>query len=387
MQKKVLLVTQYLGFGGLERMILNLAVGLKEQGWTPVVFVYDTAPGADHNTLKPLLREKQIRVVETSKGPGFSFRVLFRLVRIIWKERPTAIHSHDIGALIYSALAKIFSLKNPRLVHTQHSLTHHSLHPRYVLYDRIFFRIADRVALVSPHLAQLYEKLGVPGRLFTTISNGVDFLGSPAASNQPLILRRQQLLKRDCPDASRAIRTDLQWILYLARLHPGKGQEHALRAWGHLDAKVRSRCQLLVIGAETYPNVSKKLSEQIQKLPDAENVHLLGPTQFPLDWLGVADLYLSCSEHEGMPLGPIEAAGSGVTTVLSDIPGHQLLKNLATLVPYQHPETVAQAITEGLKLGNGEPTGPNSKNWASGEELRNHYSIFSMSRAYEKLYG
>ena len=384
--RKILFVTQYLGMGGLERMILNLATGLQAQGLVPMVFVYDSAPNM-HRNLKELFEQRQIPVIEITKGKGFSFRVLKELIQLIWKEKPVALHSHDIGALIYSFLAKIFSLRNPKLIHTQQSLTHHALHPRYVIYDKLFFRGANRVVVVSDHLAHQYKKLNLPARLFTSIPNGVEFSNAPLSSVDQLLDRREHLLKRDFPSMANQVIVSHPWILYLARIHPGKGQPHALLAWAQLTAAARQSTQLLVIGAETYPDYLSELIEKARNLPDRQNIHFMGPTEQPQDWLSVADLYLSCSEYEGMPLGPIEAVGSGVTTLLSDIPGHQLLKNHAILMPNLDPVATALAIEQQLNALKQKPSGPTEENWINTKELRTQYSVKTMADRYEKLYG
>src|SRR5665213_849519 len=100
--KKVLMLTQYIHMGGLERMIFNLSTSLKAQGeWEPQVFVFDQIPGADaENDLGPAFASAGIPVSSFLKPPGFSMRTVFNICRKLSNENISVIHTHDLGPLI-----------------------------------------------------------------------------------------------------------------------------------------------------------------------------------------------------------------------------------------------------------------------------------------------
>jgi hypothetical protein len=107
--RKILMVTQYLGLGGLERMVLNLATSLKaDLQWEPQVFVFDHDKHSDTNEhLGPAFESEGIRVVYFSKRPRFSVRAVLKIVGIVFRDDISVIHTHDLGSLIYGACAKI----------------------------------------------------------------------------------------------------------------------------------------------------------------------------------------------------------------------------------------------------------------------------------------
>ena len=67
-------------------------------------------------------------------------------------------------------------------------------------------------------------------------------------------------------------------------------------------------------------SISKK------KYPSIKNfliLLLLLDREFVIEALGEADIFISLSKGEGMPLAVLEAMGAGCYTILSDIPSHK----------------------------------------------------------------
>ena len=154
--------------------------------------------------------------------------------------------------------------------------------------------------------------------------------------------------KQVCPGLSPDFYT-AQWILCLARLHPGKGQDIALKVWRELPETVRTGLVLFFVGQETQVGYREILQEDIRRAPHSERIILAGPSEHPQDWIQCADLFLSGSLHEGMPLAPLEAVGAGLPVLLTRIEGHQFLKPWASLFD---PETPEEGAKETLAILN-----------------------------------
>jgi len=116
-----------------------------------------------------------------------------------------------------------------------------------------------------------------------------------------------------------------RWMLCLARLHAGKGQDLVLDIWRALSKEARAELSLFFVGQETQAGYREYLDQKILDLPDRERLFIAGPSEHPQDWIQASDLFISGSLLEGMPLAPLEAAGSGLPTILSDIEGHREL--------------------------------------------------------------
>jgi glycosyltransferase involved in cell wall biosynthesis len=127
------------------------------------------------------------------------------------------------------------------------------------------------------------------------------------------------------------------------------------------------------------------LTTQAQGLPDSDRILFLGATSEPFTWLNVADIYISCSEYEGMPLSCIEAVGSGLPTILSDIPGHAFLSEYATLFDLKSPSDGAAHLSR-LVEGSSISATSLQDNWNKVEQLRNTFAFKTMVTRYMELY-
>lgn len=388
----VLLLTQYLGLGGLERMILNLARGLRDTGaWAPRVFAYDLRPGVP--SLRGELAASGIPVVALSKPGGFSPGVVVRLVAEILRHRVRVIHSHDLGALIYAVLAKLLCLGTVRVVHTQHSFIHlEKKIGRYRLYERFFSRFADELVTVSDGLRDRYGEVGIEPARVRVIPNGVEYPGRPAISAAERREARLAAIERMSgadPGAAEALRAALDeiWVLCMARIHPRKGQEHVAALWRRLEPARRAGARLVFVGQQTHPGALDSLRAAFAGLGDPSSAVYAGFTHRPSDWLLAADVYVSGSEVEGMPLGPLEALGSGLSTLVSEIPGHSMLPPAAARFSLDDPEGGARALAALIDPLRGDASESRARAWAGGREARERFGIPVMTERYRRLYA
>lgn len=375
--RRVLILTQQIALGGLEKMILNLSRGLKQAGeWEPHVFVYDDV--LDEPGLHQDFEVAGIPLIAQTKPRGFSFRAVRDIVRYAREHSIRVIHSHDMGALIYAVAAKILSFGRLKIVHTQHSFIHLAKAKRYRYYERIFTFFVDEVNTVSQALWEQYRTLGMDPSRIKVVSNGVEFPEGPTIQSEEKSLLRLKLLDRDAEKI---------WVLCMARIHPKKGQDQVLEIWKHLDPELRSRALLIFVGSETFPGALTELQKRIADQPDPESVVYAGFTLRPLDWMRASDLFVSGSEFEGMPLGPIEALGAGLDTVVSDIPGHESLGERATRFPLSQPETGARVLEDRIRNFENSVHEERQRAWTRGGEIRGLYGVSLMAKNYSELYG
>jgi glycosyltransferase involved in cell wall biosynthesis len=102
----------------------------------------------------------------------------------------------------------------------------------------------------------------------------------------------------------------------------------------------------------------------------------------PQDWLLAAGAYLSCSDFEGMPLGPIEAAGAGLPCVLSRIPGHEVLASASFGFELHQPADGARALETALAAAQGD----HGTRIETAQALRARFSLEAMADTYVALY-
>ena len=389
---RVLMVVPHVGVGGLERMVLSLCRTLKQHGtYDPVLFAFDHDPQSTYQNLLPELQAAQIPVHTMHKGPGFSFGVVREILRICRQEHISIIHSHNLGSLMYASLAASVRRHQLRLVHTQHSFMHLRERWRYGWYERVFNRLADCISAVSEDTKLEYVRLGFRPDQVTLIPNGVQLSEAPVLTVEERQAHRRNLIERLTPE-NPGLANQLQqhlsdfWILYLARVYKGKGQDQALRIWPFLERKLRSTALLLLVGPAAFQSDIEELENIRRDLPNSDRVIYAGGTREPPLWLKASDLFISCSEFEGLPLGPIEALGSGVPAVLSAIPGHGSVATESWQFTPGDLAGAARQIEECSEEMNAGYTRMKQTLWDRTRWLVTRYSIESMTVQYEKLY-
>ncbi len=363
--KKVLILTQYLNIGGLERMIYNLQNGLRKHGeWEPSVFVYDAIPGV--STMDESF--KDIKLFRQNKKVGFSLRLPLQIIKLTRQEGIDQIHAHDLGALIYAVLAKILSFGRLRVIYTLHSFVHFKKHKKHQTYEKIFCLFADRIITVSEQLQNIFNDIGVEKKRVTVIENGVPFPEKITSSLEKNKLKSQLISGKE----------NLFWLTCLARLHPGKGQLESIKIWNQLPTAVREKCLLVFVGGETELAYAKTIEAARDQAQTPEHIVLAGSTLEPTPWLQASDLLLSASLQEGLPLAPLEGLALEIPVVLSDIPGHGMFKGFANFFPVDNFNVASEMIS--ALVNNPEPR-------SRPEALLGRFSLERMTQDYIKTYN
>lgn len=383
MKKKysVLFLVQYLSPGGIEWMVARLASSLRQDSeFEPFVLVYD------HNHVDQIdsyFIEQGIPFIRLQKPKGFSWSLIWILYRYCREHKIRIIHTHHLGAMIYALSVKLLSLFSIRVIYTQHSFIHLLKYPRYIWFERFFCYFADSVTAVSNQVYEEFSRFKIKTREeVKLIPNGSLFASEPVLEKEKRKSLRETLIQEEEITCLRD-HLDKNWIIYLGRVHGRKGQDHALNAWSQMTDKEKENSLLLFIGPMTDVDLRNIFPKQVEQVSSA---FYLGSTNRSIDWFQVADHFLSFSESEGWPLAPMEAIGSGCSTSLSRIEGHQMYKEKCELV-----ETTEAGYLSCLKqivyrLNTEHFSKVRSHAWNLGEEYRRDFSIESMKNNYQALY-
>ena len=145
---------------------------------------------------------------------------------------------------------------------------------------------------------------------------------------------------------------------------------------------------MIFVGAETESGELSLLQERISTTAQlADSVLYAGSTDRPMEWLLACDVLLSGSRFEGLPLSAIEAIGTGMRTVLSDIPGHHEFRSNAELFDLEKPEAGARILANTLSkidpLTEDESRG---SRWERTAGLRQEFGLTQLARRYSKIY-
>lgn len=142
---------------------------------------------------------------------------------------------------------------------------------------------------------------------------------------------------------------DAPLILFLGRIHPGKGVEHLLPALRHLATK---DAVLAVVGADSGGHRAA-MERLAAKLGIGERVLFTGPLRGPekLRALVDADVFCLPSEHENFGIAIVEAMAAGCPVVVSEHVGlkEEIRANSVGSVTSLAPAAIALAIDSWLQ--------------------------------------
>jgi glycosyltransferase involved in cell wall biosynthesis len=396
---RILMITQYLGIGGLEKMIFHLSHGLqKAQRKRAFVFAYEETEKTAE--LLELFEAHSIQVEIYRKHRGFSPLAVFKLVSYIFQNDIHLVHTHDLGALIYGAFAKVFSLGKVKLVHSQHTFVHlekfgKRVGSKYAIYEKIFSLVPNQICPVSESIRDRYIELGLNPKRAQVILNGTPFPqhhSTPSMTPEAHPESRRQLLIKSIQSEPIRLRLLEQsrdiWILCLARISIEKGQRHILKIWENLPEADKAATTLLFVGP---------LSSSSPEPPEpcdlrfSNRVFYLGPTQKPDLWIRESHLFVSGSEFEGLPLGPLEALGSGRPAFLSNIAGHQLLSPWSELFSLEKLDQASQQLSQLIQKIQTQRTLDQTESyyqelWNRTSNLRETFSLEKMVKSYGEIY-
>jgi glycosyltransferase involved in cell wall biosynthesis len=328
---RVLLVIKCLGYGGAERLLVDMVATVDQPR-----FNYEVAYVLrDQDALVPAILSGGTPVHSLDAAQNADLRWMATLRRLLVTGRYDVVHFHlpyaaAFGQLVVASLPRS---ARPGVVYTEHSLWDRA---RFV--NRVLLRgsmgSGERLVAVSQ---ASYDALPEPLRQrATTVVHGVDLSRSDS-----LIARRAELRAR----LRSELVVDDEELLFLtvANLRPEKGYDvllEAAKAIADGDPPIR-------IAAVGRGPLRDPLRARHMELGLGDRFQFLGQRDDVLQLLAGADAFVLASRHEGLPVALMEATSVGLPIVASRVGGiPQMLEDGvdALLVPPGDPGVLAQAM-------------------------------------------
>jgi glycosyltransferase involved in cell wall biosynthesis len=285
---------------------------------------------------------------------------------------PTILHTHFSSFDVPSAHAARRALHSAVIWH-RHGMRRPGVAPLlsgFINY-RVFARNVTDVLCVGPHLASDIQRFGGASRV-TFVPNGIDVRRFAPAS--PAERERARTNLGIPPRTTLLLHFGWYWEL--------KGGDLYLAA---IESLLRNRAsstlRAITIGREEARAAVAAAGLQSQ-------VTVLEPTQEVRDLYSAADLFVSPSRREGVPLAVFEALAMGLPVVASDIPGHAFVGEAvrACRLAALDPLALATSIAEVLDLDT--EARMREESWAR-DWVRDHLDIRlwppALMQTYERL--
>jgi glycosyltransferase involved in cell wall biosynthesis len=253
-------------------------------------------------------------------------------------------------------------------VYTVHSsYSHYKLYHKFMLIWVFFFfqRIVCCSYVSKESFPQLYHWLG--GRQLLAIQNGVDIERIDHALQQ----------FEHTPSRKEFV------VLTVGRLIKIKNPDVLLEAYAK--ANIPNSC-LTLIGDGPLRGT---LQAQAERLGIMLHVAMEGliPREQVYECLLNADVFISASSIEGLPIAVLEAMACGCVVILSDIPSHQEIADGVDFIPLIPVSDLDGFIREMLRIQQLTPFGRQELGKKCRELVEQRFSLESMNKKYLQIYN
>lgn len=361
----VLHVVDSLNPGGMENGVVNMAGQLAPVGVrTHVACLRDRGAFADR-------LPNRDAVTLLGKKSGFSLNSVLNLARTIREQRPSVLHTHNLGPLIYATLATLGGVTVP-ILHGEHGqIQPQDLTPRRLATRRLLYRCCHTVHTVSGSLLEALQSMKLTARRMVAITNGVDCenfcpsnqktesklsLGIPMGESITLgIVGRFVALKRH--------------LMLLQALEPVM--------------ELYPQVHLLVVGDQGPER--DKIIQAMEQHPFASRIHWLGMRSDMAACYQAMDLLISSSEVEGLSNAVLEAMACGVPVL-----AHMACGNNEAVINgqggflYELPD--AQRLTHALLSILASPASLVEQGRLARQRVEEQFSIAAMAAGYLRVY-
>ncbi|MFH1463033.1 MAG: glycosyltransferase [Pseudomonadota bacterium] len=316
----VAMIIDTLGIGGAERYVVMVANWMAAAGAELTVIA---EPGGFEEELAPGVAYVDLPLDRVRKGiPIAAARVAWALAR----RPPAAIVAHSLATTWIARLA--LAGRRVPLVTVAHGWPE----ARFRRVAPLLRAAADMVVAVSPEVRDKLVAAGLPAERCQVIQNGVDC--AP--------FRRREGAARHAARAVLGAGSEDVVVIVVGRLSAQKAHHHVFAIAERL-RQHHPEVRFALVGEGER---AEELRAMQVAAGLAERVRFVGVRRDVPDLLGSADLYLSCSDWEGMPLATIEAMASELPCVATHTEGTGLLlhEDCGVIVPVGDVEGMAAGI-------------------------------------------
>lgn len=327
----MLLVIKCLGYGGAERLLVDM-VAARDR----VAFDYEVAYVlAAENTLVPAIRAEGVPVHSLGAGHNWDLRWMAGFRRLLEDGRFDVVHFHlpyaaAMGRLVIASLPRA---RRPAVIYTEHSLWDRTAAPVRLVNRLTIGRDQALVAVSAAAHEALPEPLKARAEV---IVHGVDL-----SRSAEMLEQREQI--RAEVRSELGVAADELLVLTVANLRTEKGYDVLLDA-ARIVADHGDPIRFRAVGRGP---LEAELEARRRDLDLGDRFRFLGPRDDVVRLMVGSDVFVLPSRHEGLPVSLMEATSVGlavVATAVGGVPGVLTNGEDALLVPPGSPAALAEAV-------------------------------------------
>jgi len=359
-------VVDTLEFGGLERVVTDIAIAQRTHGHRVGVFSICATQG-----FRAVLEAAHIDVVIGAKRGTFDLNVLRGLRRLLLKDPIDIVHTHNFVPNYYAVAATLFARRRPRVVNTCHNMGTRLANRRLRWLYRLSLARTARIALVGCQVHDRLVNTGIvaPARARTVLNGvAVERFASTAES-------------RDVARAALDIAPDELLVGCVGRLVELKNHRLLLTCAAGLVA-TWPRLRIALIGDGPLAGELRELAET---LGIGGRVLFLGARDDVAELLPALDLFVLPSRTEGVSIALLEACASGLAVVATAVGGNpEIVEDTVTgrLVASDDAQALHALLDELLA----DPAQRQRLGAAARDWVRLNGSVDALRRNYDQVY-
>ncbi len=302
--RKILLLRSNIGFYGAERVVLELAKGLRACGHQPIVGVIHNLRNPHYDFESAAQNARLAFKVFNSRRP-WDWRTIKAIRAFALQEKIDVVHSHGYKADVYAWLASHGG--GWPLVSTCHPWLETDTNRKAKIYadiDKLVLSRFSHVVAISQAVKKEYLASRSAKRHIDVIANGIDLDTFDVSVNHAEL--RQEL----------SIANGARIVGAVGRLSPEKGYDVLLQAFARLGAEETDTVVLMLVGDGPEREKLLRLGETLKI---ADRLRFLGARTDVPALLKLMDVFVLSSFTEGVPMALLEAMAAHRPIVATEV--------------------------------------------------------------------
>ena len=288
---KLIQVMPEFGLAGAETMVESLIMSLdREKVDILIVSLYDF-----HSPITERLEKNGYKICYLNKKPGLDISIFSKMYNIFKEFKPDIIHTHRY-VLQYVVLPKML-IKKCRIVHTVHNIAQKEVPKLQRMFQKKYFKYLKIIPVAISNLIQdtIIEEYKLKKEKVPVIINAIDL--------------------RKCIKKTKYKKSNI--ILNVGRLSEQKNHKLLIDVFNEIH-KAYPKYILKIVG---QGELEEELKKKVSDLGLKKSVIFEGVKPECFSYMNEADMFVMTSLWEGLPITLIEAMGTGLPIVTSNVGG------------------------------------------------------------------
>lgn len=300
---RLLIITDVLVAGGIERNLAMLAPQLKTAGYDiRILCLYGPKSGKDLYFLPELeAAGLDVRVLNLAFSPSGKLKGILQIIRHVWDFRAEIVLAFNYHANLLSRLGRLFfPFRTPLIGTVRGRYTE-----RQLRYERLSWWLCQKIVCNGVHLKQDLVNVGVPDKHVLVIPNGLDLNRfNPSFQSD---LREQLDIK-----AKRI-------FLSVGRITREKMFHLTVEAIGKLKASgiMHNVLEYWILGSPDEPDMVNAIQNMIEVYNLQSVVRIFPVIDAPQVFYSACDATILYSPSEGLPNVVLESLAMGKPAIVS----------------------------------------------------------------------